>query len=498
MSTYGIFLIVVLVLVSGLIAYLGDILGRKMGRRRVTLFGLRPKHTAILISVIAGMAITLFTLVIAVIVSEKVRVGLTQVDAMRQQQKDLNHQLGKLQVKLDDQGRQVKAAQAQASQAEQERAKALASLVKAQRQNKAAIDKLAQATARLKKVEIRMGQVAGRLKQSQERLRQVKSQYARTCQALVNTNQELALGRTTIRRGEQKYLELGRSMLRLSEQLDSLKKQRESLNSEVATLREQESGLKEERAALQAQLNKLTAIARLTAVVATQEVAFDVGEELGRKVIDASQPIAGIKDALEVFINDLDKQVRSAGGGAGDNGKAVILAQTLTQEDGKAYDDLQVLEMLAREIHAPSGSVVVRAFCIVNTPRQQVVPVSLTFVTNRMLFSKGEVLSTVTLNPKKQDEALLVDVVRWMRENVAKRAYQKSILPDLPPVGERALQFGGNQKSVGRISPDRLFSLLKEVKHYRAPVQVTARVAKDTWTAGPLDVELVVTPPAAK
>jgi len=56
------FLALIIVLVSGLIAYVGDKVGRKMGRKRLTLCGLRPRHTAIVISVAVGMLIALLTL----------------------------------------------------------------------------------------------------------------------------------------------------------------------------------------------------------------------------------------------------------------------------------------------------------------------------------------------------------------------------------------------------------------------------------------------------
>jgi hypothetical protein len=68
------FLLAILIIaVSGLIAYIGDWVGRKMGRKRLSLFGLRPRHTAIVISVGSGMFIALLTLVAAFAVSEGVR-----------------------------------------------------------------------------------------------------------------------------------------------------------------------------------------------------------------------------------------------------------------------------------------------------------------------------------------------------------------------------------------------------------------------------------------
>src|SRR5438876_11732771 len=50
--------LVMTVLMGGIIAYNGDLIGRKYGKRRVTLFGLRPKHTAILITSVTGVFIS--------------------------------------------------------------------------------------------------------------------------------------------------------------------------------------------------------------------------------------------------------------------------------------------------------------------------------------------------------------------------------------------------------------------------------------------------------
>ena len=46
-----------LIVVCGFIAYTGDLLGRRLGKRRLTVFGLRPRHTAILCTVVTGMVI---------------------------------------------------------------------------------------------------------------------------------------------------------------------------------------------------------------------------------------------------------------------------------------------------------------------------------------------------------------------------------------------------------------------------------------------------------
>lgn len=100
MGAYGILLIAALVVVSGVIAYVGDILGRWMGKRRMTLFNLRPRHTAIVTSIVAGMVIAVLTLASAMAVSENVRDGLTKVGLLRSQNERLRAQQRTLSRKL--------------------------------------------------------------------------------------------------------------------------------------------------------------------------------------------------------------------------------------------------------------------------------------------------------------------------------------------------------------------------------------------------------------
>ena len=44
---YGITLIFVLAVVGGVIALIGDRLGTRIGKKKLSIFGLRPRHTAV-------------------------------------------------------------------------------------------------------------------------------------------------------------------------------------------------------------------------------------------------------------------------------------------------------------------------------------------------------------------------------------------------------------------------------------------------------------------
>ena len=73
---YGLTLILTLVIVGGIIAYSGDRLGMRVGRKKLTLFGLRPKHTSILVTIVTGVLISAASIGVLSIASQDVRTAL--------------------------------------------------------------------------------------------------------------------------------------------------------------------------------------------------------------------------------------------------------------------------------------------------------------------------------------------------------------------------------------------------------------------------------------
>ncbi len=73
---YGVYLVVVLVLTGGAVAFIGDRLGTRIGKKRLSILGLRPRHTSIIITIATGICITLLTFGMMAVVSEDVRTAL--------------------------------------------------------------------------------------------------------------------------------------------------------------------------------------------------------------------------------------------------------------------------------------------------------------------------------------------------------------------------------------------------------------------------------------
>ncbi|MGD9666087.1 MAG: DUF3084 domain-containing protein [Synergistaceae bacterium] len=74
-----------LAIVSAVVAWAGDIIGMKLGKKKVTFLKLRPKYTSRIISVITGIGIALFTLLVISVASEPVRTALFSMNYVQNQ-----------------------------------------------------------------------------------------------------------------------------------------------------------------------------------------------------------------------------------------------------------------------------------------------------------------------------------------------------------------------------------------------------------------------------
>ena len=86
-------LIVLTLLAGGILSIIGDRIGMKFAKRRVTLWGLRPKYTSSILTAATGTMISLFVIVILAIVSESVRTSLFSMQFIQRQIVELTKQL---------------------------------------------------------------------------------------------------------------------------------------------------------------------------------------------------------------------------------------------------------------------------------------------------------------------------------------------------------------------------------------------------------------------
>ena len=183
----GWLLILALLILGGVLSTLGDRLGSRVGKARLSLFNLRPRRTAVLITVLTGSMISALSLGLLLLVSTQLRVGLFELDA--------------LQDRLKDSRRALKAAEDERRQAQEASQKIESELIDSRKRAatlRRELEPLQQQRAALEKERARLSQ-------------DIKARDA----DIQRTEQELQSVRSRIKAGEQELVALEKDLLAL-------------------------------------------------------------------------------------------------------------------------------------------------------------------------------------------------------------------------------------------------------------------------------------------
>jgi len=98
---FGVTLILGIAVTGGIIAFIGDRIGTRVGKRRMTLWGLRPRYTSVIITILTGILIAGTTLSFLVLISYDVRTALFGMEALKKQTRELSDEVGTRTKALD-------------------------------------------------------------------------------------------------------------------------------------------------------------------------------------------------------------------------------------------------------------------------------------------------------------------------------------------------------------------------------------------------------------
>lgn len=160
---FGIRLIFLLAVLGGVIAFIADKLGSKIGKKKLRVFGLRPHDTSVLLTVLSGVLISLFSMGILAVSSESARTALFGMEKLQKELQQLNTEKGTV---------------------EEEYNKAMASL---QQKNEA----IASLDQKIKESNAAQAAAEKSLQQANENLSAVQGQYQETQGALVTARSEV-------------------------------------------------------------------------------------------------------------------------------------------------------------------------------------------------------------------------------------------------------------------------------------------------------------------
>jgi uncharacterized protein (DUF3084 family) len=199
----GWLLILALLVLGGVLATLGDRLGSRVGKARLSLFNLRPRNTAVVITVLTGSLISAVSLGLMLAVSQRLRVGLFELDGIQQRLRDSRSALQRSEAALRN-------SKAEQRQTEQEVSRAEQGRQQAQRQ-------LAQVEAQARRLRGELQPLqAQRLQLVRERerlsadIRARDQDIRRTAAELARVKQQIASGENELKDLETKLIALRR------------------------------------------------------------------------------------------------------------------------------------------------------------------------------------------------------------------------------------------------------------------------------------------------
>lgn len=240
---YGLTLILVLVVMGGAIAYIGDKLGSKVGKKKLTVFGLRPKHTSILVTIITGFLIAATTLGILTLASSDVRTALFGMEALKEELDSLSEEVFKQNDEL--------------------------------KLNREALETKTQEYLELTK----------RIKETTRELATVEAERNRAAATLATIQTEYAAAKRDLAEAQQ--------------EIDGLVETKQQLDQRVAELNSSKTKLEEDVQ----RLNDLTAnLKRGMQIVREGSILFRAGEALGTSAVKAGETRAETEQALGELI----------------------------------------------------------------------------------------------------------------------------------------------------------------------------------------------------
>ncbi len=332
---YGLTLVAALVFIGGVVAFIGDKVGRRIGRKRLSLFGMRPRHTSIVITVVTGILIAGATLAILAAVSSDVRTALF---SMRQ----LQETLARNQVELAKKDMEIRDKQGLAD-------KLARQIEERTREFEELRGKLDQVQSERAAIEKQLGAVRGELSDVQLSYRKAQADY------------------------KQAEADLGSTRGKLDVQLkrvDELRQQGTQLAGKIQSLTLQRKDLEKEIDALQANLN----------VQLFGNVAYRSGELVASTVLPGGRTPAQVQGDIVSFLMGPANEAAKKRGANYQGRTSVFII------DQNSLDDA------VQQIAAKQGKYVVRAISLYNSLVENPVTIQVRAYPNRLLFHKGELI----------------------------------------------------------------------------------------------------------
>ena len=491
-STY--ILIVAIIVLGGVVATLGDRIGTKVGKARLSLFNLRPRNTATVVTIITGSLISSLTIGILLATSGSLRQGLLELEDIQkrlriakadiqqinsqksQVEKELARTRGEqaaVQQRLDVTNKNFQQARNQLKQISQQTTRLRSEIKSLLAERQELIEQRNQLNARITELKASVAQRDQELAQKDQTINQRNQELD---QAINERNRELAKKDETI---DERTQELVKQDKVIVERESRLKKLEQKLSEAIAQreirllgleeqLSQKESQLKDgekQLAYLQQQVESLEQYYQDYQALRQGNVALVRGRVLAFGVVRIVEPSAA-SQAIEQLLREANRT-----------------AMELTRADNRMTNEAVVqipqsqVEQLINQIK-DGKDYVVRILSAGNyVEGEKQVQVFADAALNQVVYQAGDTLATVS-----------TDATTMTNEEIRQRLEQ--LLSAAQFRARRAGILGMIQVGDGRIST--IIRFIEQLDGYDQPVDVKAVVLENSYTAGPLKMQLVV------
>ncbi|MEZ0326103.1 MAG: DUF3084 domain-containing protein [Fimbriimonas sp.] len=501
------------VLLGGIIAVLADNVGRTLGKKRLKIWNLRPKHTAQLGTFIMGALISLFTIILVTIFSSDVRQWIIEGRRAVQQRnealedlKQTRTELGTVRRELEGRGKKIqqldKDIKAKTKQVKDQGDKLVNLTTKitglqnaaaqadrtiknldieraaTQRELNVRRDRLAQQQAQLKKVQAELRLAGLATKQQQELAKNAGEQKESTDKRnleLINENTKLEKSISTLQTDIQKLAadetELRVARDRAKDDLDEAQRQLTSYQSQLTTAQNELQSIVQQVRQAQRFYAQLHGQSR------TEPLMYQFGEEVARIPADGGRSVSQAQDTLTALLRSARIAAIARGAKRSESlQEAGIVEHTdpITQEP---ITPELIERQVVQQIAGSSTPVVVIASSSFNAFRGEPVSLELQVLPNPLVYSKGQVLAETVIDGTKDEEAIFRQIEGLISKQIRERAQKDKIIPKL----------GSDQ--FGEVTPAEIYALMSKVKAVNRTIRVQAMAASDTRAADPLRLE---------
>lgn len=228
------------VILAGFIAYAADTIAKKVGRKHVRWFGLRPKTTALIVAILAGMGISIVSLTAFLLLNRNAVATIAQADRLRPTIEALRKEVRAAENDLETAEKERDAAFKQAEHAEKQQKSAL-SFLKAARQD------LQLANANQQKMLEQTTLLQGRLNELEKIKENLEKQEAASRKRLKQSQKDLDASKSRAETLDQQVVDL---QLRSAQAVFEIQQAQQRANKaqKNATLAQQKTKIAQQRA----------------------------------------------------------------------------------------------------------------------------------------------------------------------------------------------------------------------------------------------------------